>query len=139
MSLADAVPAGVDTRGDGPVAPHRWRPQALRDGVDPDPRFTLANERTFLAWMRTAMGLIAGAVGFEAFGPETVSSTVHLALVLGMLAGAATLSVFAFARWLGVENALRHGRGLPVPALGALLVVLVGGIALVLLVALAVR
>ncbi len=30
-----------------------WRPRAFREGEDPDPRFTLANERTYLAWVRT--------------------------------------------------------------------------------------
>lgn len=30
--------------------------------VEPDYRFTLANERTFLAWQRTALGLLAAAV-----------------------------------------------------------------------------
>jgi hypothetical protein len=29
-------------------------------GTDPDPRFTLANERTFLAWVRTALAVVAG-------------------------------------------------------------------------------
>ena len=32
----------------------------LPDGEEPDPRFTLANERTFLAWMRTALAFVAG-------------------------------------------------------------------------------
>ncbi|WP_411194591.1 YidH family protein [Rhodococcus jostii] len=42
-------------------------------GTDPDPRFTLANERTFLAWIRTSLGLLAAAVGFQAFGAELVA------------------------------------------------------------------
>ena len=39
----------------------RWR-VAADDGDEPDYRFTLANERTFLAWVRTALGLLAGGV-----------------------------------------------------------------------------
>ena len=37
----------------------RWWVSA-DDGEEPDYRFTLANERTFLAWVRTALGLLAG-------------------------------------------------------------------------------
>ncbi|MBM4509720.1 DUF202 domain-containing protein, partial [Rhodococcus hoagii] len=36
--------------------------QGFPGGEDPDPRFTLANERTYLAWVRTGLGLIAAAV-----------------------------------------------------------------------------
>src|SRR6185312_1745313 len=32
-------------------------------GEEPDYRFSLANERTFLAWIRTALALMAAAVG----------------------------------------------------------------------------
>ena len=32
-----------------------------------DYRFILANERTFLAWMRTALGLVAGGVALDQF------------------------------------------------------------------------
>ncbi|GAB14727.1 hypothetical protein ARGLB_075_00090 [Arthrobacter globiformis NBRC 12137] len=47
----------------------------LGGGNEPDPRFTLANERTFLAWIRTSLALLAGGVAVEAFmadlfGPE---------------------------------------------------------------------
>jgi putative membrane protein len=35
-----------------------WR----HEGTEPDYRFTLANERTFLAWIRTALALLAGGV-----------------------------------------------------------------------------
>ena len=42
----------------------RHRDYALQDvGEDPDPRFTFANERTLLAWNRTALALIAAGVG----------------------------------------------------------------------------
>lgn len=117
----------------------RWRPRALREGDDPDPRFTLANERTFLAWLRTAMGLIAGAIGFEALGDDIVGATAQLVLVLGLLAGATVIAGFAFVRWLGIERAMRTGTSLPVPALGALVAALVSGVALGMLVLLAIE
>jgi putative membrane protein len=41
----------------------RW---VCGEGSEPDPRFTLANERTFLAWIRTALALPAGGVALEA-------------------------------------------------------------------------
>src|SRR3984893_15268857 len=50
-----------------PVRPAK-RPSVTRPGWcpvaegEPDYRFTLANERTFLAWQRTALGLLAAAV-----------------------------------------------------------------------------
>ena len=46
-----------------------------RDGaaqVEPDYRFTLANERTFLAWVRTALGLLAAAVAVVQLVPGLV-------------------------------------------------------------------
>ena len=33
------------------------------DGTEPDPRFTFANERTFLAWSRTALALVVAGLG----------------------------------------------------------------------------
>lgn len=40
----------------------RW---FLPGGIEPDPRFTLANERTFLAWIRTSFALIAGSIALK--------------------------------------------------------------------------
>ena len=110
-----------------------WCPGAFRVGEDPDPRFTLANERTFLAWIRTALALVAAAVGFEAFGSEMVGPTVHATLVVGVLTGSTMLSVSAFHRWIAVERALRLGRGLPVPTFAGIAAGLVLGSALTLL------
>ncbi|GAB3390693.1 DUF202 domain-containing protein [Humibacter soli] len=87
----------------------RWRDS----GQDPDYRFSLANERTFLAWIRTALAILAGAVLLEEFsshiGPHWV--TVVLAVVLGALS--AVLAVIAYVRWRANEIAMREGRRLP--------------------------
>ncbi|WP_143342795.1 YidH family protein, partial [Crossiella equi] len=46
----------------------RWPERVYGVGEEPDPRFTLANERTFLAWIRTSLGLMAAGVAVEALG-----------------------------------------------------------------------
>ena len=53
------------------------------DGDEPDYRFTLANERTFLAWIRTALGLLAGGVAVrQLVDPfDIANATTALALV----------------------------------------------------------
>ncbi|MGP4054887.1 DUF202 domain-containing protein [Mycobacterium sp. 4D054] len=50
------------------------------DLLEPDYRFTLANERTFLAWQRTALGLLAAAVAVVQFLPELASPGLRHAL-----------------------------------------------------------
>jgi putative membrane protein len=79
----------------------------------PDYRFTLANERTLLAWLRTALGLVAGGVAVATYAPDLGvrwgSTAVALALVLvGML----TL-VSGYRRWRANEAAIAAGRPLP--------------------------
>ena len=104
-----------------PSGEQRWRPKALRVGTDPDPRFTLANERTFLAWIRTALGLIAAAVGLEAFAGDVIGSALRTAFSCALLVCSAILVVVAVARWLSVERAMRTQRPLPLPWVSFLL------------------
>ena len=86
-----------------------WR----NEGEDPDYRFTLANERTFLAWIRTALAILAGGVLLHQFagGLEPRLAVVVLAIVLAI--AAAVLSVVAYTRWRANEIAIRHGRPPP--------------------------
>jgi putative membrane protein len=115
---------------------------SLRDvGEDPDPRFTFANERTFLAWNRTALALIGGGLAagqLLEFDSELVKLLVALPPVL--LGG--VLSVTSYRRWEANERAMRLREPLPVigpprfvpPAIAALAVlvavlVLTGAIA----------
>lgn len=95
----------------------RWRARLRESGTDPDPRFSFANERTFLAWIRTALALLAGGIGLEAFAPElAVPGLRQVLAALLVLAGIVT-SALAFRRWLRSEEAMREGRSLPPPAI----------------------
>jgi putative membrane protein len=81
--------------------------------VEPDYRFTLANERTFLAWQRTALGLLAAAVAVIQFVPSlSVPGARH---VLGLLLGALSVAtaVIGIRRWDQSDRAMRRGEPLP--------------------------
>ena len=90
--------------------------RALGPGVEPDPRFSLANERTFLAWIRTGLALIAGGVAIEGFALELDPDVRSVVVVILVLIGLA-VAVGAGVRWLRVERAMRQDRALPFPVL----------------------
>lgn len=80
---------------------------------EPDYRFTLANERTFLAWIRTALALLAGAIALghlvPGFGPDVVRKGVAVALgLLGMLTASTSM-----VRWRRVQRAMDANQPLP--------------------------
>ncbi|MGH3762842.1 YidH family protein [Actinophytocola sp.] len=92
-----------------------WAARLRETGEDPDPRFSFANERTFLAWIRTALALMAGGIGLEAFAPElAVPGLRQVLAALLVLTGIGT-SATAFRRWLRSEQAMREHRSLPAP------------------------
>ncbi len=93
----------------------RWSARLRESGEDPDPRFSFANERTFLAWIRTALALMAAGIGLEAFAPRLAVPGLRQVLAsMLVLAGIAT-SAMAFRRWLRSEQAMREHRVLPAP------------------------
>lgn len=87
----------------------RWRQQ----GQEPDYRFTLANERTFLAWIRTALALLASGVAFEQFAIRLAPRAAVLAVGVTLAAVAAVLSLVAWWRWRDNDIAMRLARPLP--------------------------
>ncbi|MCE0538466.1 DUF202 domain-containing protein [Kineosporia rhizophila] len=108
-----------------------WERRLLSEGKAPDPRFTLANERTFLAWIRTSLGLIAGGIGADAFLTDVPDLERELISSLLLLMGGA-LGVAAYRRWWASERAMRAGEPLPLLGLAGLLGYGVGIAALVL-------
>ncbi len=83
-----------------------WR----HEGIEPDYRFTLANERTFLAWIRTALALLAGGVLLHQFATELGPRLAVTVLSVGLGVVAAVLSAVSYTRWRGNEIAIRQGR-----------------------------
>jgi putative membrane protein len=116
----------------------RRRPSIYDEGTDPDYRFSLANERTFLAWNRTALALLAGGLAVVHLLPEIEPWIRRLLgvppVILGGLIGA-----LSYQRWEANERAMRRGERLPTsvaPRLLALAVAL-GAVVIVALVLLA--
>lgn len=103
-----------------------WERWLLGQGKAPDPRFTLANERTFLAWIRTALALLGGAIAIETFAAHTWPTSGRVAMELALLATSLLVSLGAGWRWLAVERALRREAPLPLPRLVPLLSVACG-------------
>lgn len=84
-----------------------------RLGEAPDYRFSLANERTFLAWIRTALGFLAAGVGLDQLAPDFATPLIRevLALLLCLIAG--VLAIYGYLRWLRNEKAMRLKHDLP--------------------------
>lgn len=93
------------------------RPRSVYDvGDEPDVRFSLANERTALAWVRTGLSLVAGGVALT-----TLAVIADLPIVVDIIAvfacaGGGALAASALFSWRRVERALRLDRPLPSPA-----------------------
>jgi len=107
----------------GPL-PKRYPAWLYAHGAEPDPRFSLANERTFLAWIRTSLALIAAGVALEAFVVNMPAGIRLAAALLLVIAGIAA-PVQAWFGWLRIERALRNSRPLPAPVLSLPIVVVV--------------
>ncbi|RSM83920.1 DUF202 domain-containing protein [Kibdelosporangium aridum] len=97
----------------------RWPRSVYEVGDEPDPRFSLANERTFLAWLRTSIALMAAGIGFAALGPT--GNALDLAVSCALLVTGIACSLSAFQHWMACERALRLGDPLPSPWMAAIL------------------
>lgn len=95
--------------------------KVLPGGEEPDPRFTLANERTFLAWVRTSLAFLAGGLALEAFAFAAFPGPLRKALAVLLVAIGMVISAGAAVRWVSVEASMRHRKPLPLPLIVPLL------------------
>jgi putative membrane protein len=116
------------------------RPPLNSVGRDPDYRFSLANERTFLAWIRTALALLAGGVAAVQLVPAFKFHGDRIVLGVTLVVLAIMVAAGSYHRWVANERAMRLGQclqpslvprllagGLTLVALLALLLVIVSG------------
>jgi len=82
----------------------------MADGTEPDVRFSLANERTLLAYQRTAIGLIAAAVAVAHFLED---GTIAVTLASVLLASGGIAAIGGYRRYQAADRAIREGRPLP--------------------------
>ena len=110
------------------------RPDWQTEGHEPDYRFTLANERTFLAWIRTALALLAGGVALDQFVGPVAPRAMVAAVAGGLILLAAFLAAMSYFRWKGNEIAMRRDGPLPSSVGMPLLSAVLAGVALLLMV-----
>jgi len=79
-------------------------------GTTPDYRFSLANERTFLAWLRTGLALLGGGLAVVQFLPP---GWLRFALATALLVLGGAVAIRAIDHWTRSERAMRQGRDLP--------------------------
>jgi putative membrane protein len=101
-------------------------------GAEPDPRFTFANERTFLAWSRTALALVVAGLAIVQLLPPFpgVPAGRHL-LGVPLIALGAVLAVAAYTEWVRNQRALRRGEPMPVSVMPWILAATITGIAII--------
>lgn len=115
-------------------------PRELRSvGTTPDYRFSLANERTFLAWLRTGLALIAGGLAAAQFLPPLPLAHLREAIAIALLLLGGTVAIRAVDHWARTERAIRLGEELPASRFPAVLALLVAFGALLLVAAVLAR
>jgi inner membrane protein YidH len=102
------------------------------EGREPDPRFTFANERTFLAWSRTALALVVAGLGIVQLLPPfpRVPAGRHL-LGVPLIVLGAVLAIVAYGEWVRNQRALRRGDPLPRSVMPWILAATIAGMAVI--------
>jgi len=103
-------------------------PDPRNVGDEPDYRFTLANERTFLAWVRTALALAAGGLAAVSLLDDFAGGE---SLGIGLLTLSFVTAASAYRRWALNERSMRLNEPLPASRLPMLMAVGTAVVALV--------
>ena len=104
----------------------RWPRWVYSQGEEPDYRFSLANERTFLAWIRTALALLAAAVAVDVVS-LSISRTEQVVLVATLATLGIVAALASWTRWALSERAIRRRE--PLPSFGFAVLVVIGLVA----------
>ncbi|MEU8655989.1 YidH family protein [Actinoplanes philippinensis] len=104
-------------------------------GKTPDYRFSLANERTFLAWIRTGLALIAGGLACAQFLPPLPVAHLREIIAILLLVLGALVALRAVDHWARTERAMRLGTDLPRSRFPAVLAMAVAAGAVVIIIA----
>ena len=103
-------------------------PRSVYDGgEDPDPRFSLANERTFLAWVRTSLAFVVAGLAVEAL-QLPVSPGLRLTISVLLVVAGIGAAAQAWFGWARTERAMRHVGPLPSSGLKLPVVVLLAAV-----------
>ncbi|MEU4157662.1 DUF202 domain-containing protein [Actinoplanes sp. NPDC026670] len=104
-------------------------------GKTPDYRFSLANERTFLAWIRTGLALIAGGLACAQFLPPLPVAHLREIIAILLLVLGGLVALRAVDHWVRTERAMRLGTDLPRSWFPAVLAIAVAAGAVVIIIA----
>lgn len=99
----------------------RWPGYVYGEGEEPDYRFSLANERTFLAWTRTSLAFLAGGIALEALAVPGINPELRTTAAAVVILMSMAISLGAAIRWVRIERAMRRSKPLPAPAIAPLL------------------
>lgn len=111
----------------------RWPGWVYNEGEEPDYRFSFANERTFLAWLRTGLALIAAGVAIDVVD-LSLPSGAERALAGALVTLGAVSAISAWIRWAQSERAMRRNEPLPPFGIGPAITICLVAISFVLIV-----
>jgi len=112
----------------------RWSwlvgPDPKTEGEEPDARFSYANERTFLAWNRTALALIGVGLAVANLLPPFNFAGGRRLLALPLIALGGIVSIVSLREWGANERAMRTRRPLPTSHLAVIVAVVIALVAI---------
>lgn len=135
--MGGVCPRAIGLHGhDEDMADEQSDPGSDNQPNEPDVRFSYANERTFLAWIRTSLGLVTAGLAITQLLPPFHLAGGRKLIGLPLIALGVVVALLSFRTWQGNERAMRAGRVLPrsyLPQVSAVVVSIVAliGLALV--------